>query len=194
MLDSDAHAGEKGIPAPGMLIVTGGSHAGKTTLAKAILAQLDGEAAYLGLDDVLHGALPAFPGDVWTEIPLAYELIEAQAELLLDRGWFVIVESTFTFVAADGGAEFHAAALNRLTEIATSHAAPVLIAQVVASPNVTARRARESGRLPPSVVSATVALHAEASLPPDAIAIDCGHQGPSEAAATVVSALKARTG
>src|SRR4051812_33086856 len=83
-----------------LLILTGASHTGKTSVAQELLRLCPPPTAYLGVDKTLRTVLVHPPGDSWAQIPLAYRLLHAQAELLLDQRWFVIFESTFTYVPA----------------------------------------------------------------------------------------------
>lgn len=172
--------------APELLILTGSSHTGKTTVAETILAQVSPPAAFLSVDGVLENTLKRPSGDIWSNIPLAYEVIAADLAILLSRGWFVVVESTFTYVSANGGGEFHADALSRLIEQATRCAAPVRIVQLTATPEVALARAGRTGRLSPEIVAATIDLHRSARLPGTPLVVDTDAVAAPAVAASVL--------
>jgi autotransporter-associated beta strand protein len=183
-------AGRGSIPAPGLLILTGASHTGKTTVASGVLKAVPPPAAFLSVDEVLQRTLRRVPGEIWSGIPLAYELIGAQLGILLDRGWFVVVESTFTYVPARGDGEFHSEALESLLAEAGSRDAPVLLVQLTAPENVVLERAEQTGRLDPSIVSATVALHGSATFPLSPEAIDTTALDAEESVARILDRLE----
>jgi AAA domain len=145
--------------------LTGASHTGKTTVANGVLTAVHPPAAFLSVDEVLQRTLRRTADEIWSNIPLAYQLIGAELGTLLDHGWFVIVESTFTYVPTQGNGEFHSEALEMLLSEAGSRDAPALITQLAASEKVVLERARQTGRLDPSIVSATIALHNSATFP-----------------------------
>ncbi|HEU5253426.1 MAG TPA: AAA family ATPase [Solirubrobacterales bacterium] len=149
----------------GLLILTGASHTGKTSVARSILDLKGSPAALLGVDQTLEHTLVRPPGDRWNEIPLAYELISLQTEALLRAGWFIVLESTFTHVPEEGPPEFHGGEIERLVEIALAAGAPWSIVQLNAAESTVIERAEASCRLPLAIVTKTIALHRGAAMP-----------------------------
>lgn len=192
MVDTAKAATGETIPAPGLLIVTGASHAGKTTVAEAILAAVPPPAAYLSVDDVLERTLLRSPGDIWTQIPLAYELLCSELKILLERGWFVVVESTFTYVPSRGEPEFHVQTLDLLIGEARSRDIPAFIAHLKAPGDIVRDRAERTGRLDQAIVAATVDLHDSASLPISPLAIDTDALDARESAALILERIGAK--
>lgn len=166
----------------GLLIVTGASHTGKTSVIEAILPSLDPPVAQLSVDTILTASLVRPPGDRWEQIPLAYELIERQTEALLKQGWLVIVESTFTFVPPENEPVFHRAALQRLVDLAASQGAPSVVCQVQAPLELVLERAKKTKRLPLKVVKGTVRLHDNVELPGPAMKLSTADRASREAA------------
>jgi predicted kinase len=154
------------------MILTGASHTGKTTVAEAILAAVPPPAAILSVDKALSDILVRPLDDLWAEIPLAYDLLVPQLGILLDRGWFVVFESTFTFVPSEGTPEFHADALNQAVATAKSREAPFLLIQLTADDEVVRARARRTKRLPPDIVRHTAQLHRSVTLPTPSLALN----------------------
>lgn len=129
------------------------------------------------------------PGDRWEQIPLAYELVTKELSLLLDRGWFVIAESTFTYVPPSGEPEFHGSVLSEWIRAASSRGAPCLVAQVLANLETILSRAERTGRLDPQIVAGTVELHTAVKLPGGAEAIDTDALDATEAAQQILNRL-----
>lgn len=175
--------------APGLLIVTGASHTGKTTVAEAVLEATPPPAALLSVDNILAEEIVRPTGDIWAEIPLAYELLATQLETLLDRSWFVAVESTFTYVPERGEAEFHAGQLERLIAAARDRGAPWLLVQLLADDGITTTRANETGRLAPEIVARTAELHRAATLPEPSLRLDTSGESPDAVARRVLAML-----
>jgi chloramphenicol 3-O-phosphotransferase len=149
----------QGNEGPGLLVLTGPSHAGKTAVAEELLAIVRRPAAYLSVDDTLERTLQRPAGDIWAEIPLAYELICSELKVLLERGWLVIVESTFTYISSEGNGELHRGALAQMIEIAASRQLHWWVVQLTAERETILARADRVSRLDPAVVSGTFALH-----------------------------------
>ncbi|MGN6203136.1 MAG: AAA family ATPase [Solirubrobacterales bacterium] len=191
MVRSLGATGETSIPAAGLLILTGPSHVGKTSVARAMMEALPPPAAYLSVDDVLERVLLRPPGSIWSQIPLAYELIGEQMEVLLDQGWFVIAESTFTYVSRDAEGDFHGSALARWIEAADARQAPWLLSRLEAPRETILTRARRDGRLDQEIVGATIDLHEETDLP-DAHTVDTHSLDPAAAAAQILTRLNRR--
>lgn len=183
-------AGRESIPAPGLLILTGASHTGKTTVAEELLRAIPPPAAFLSVDDVLHRVLRRVSDEPWSNIPLAYELLGAELGILLDGGWFVIVESTFTYVPAEGNGQFHSEALGGLLAEAGSREVPAFVAQLTAPGDVVLERARQTGRLDPSIVLTTLALHDSATFPLGPRVIGVDHFDTAESAAKILDWLR----
>lgn len=178
-------------PGTGLLILTGASHTGKTTVARAILDETSPPAAFLSVDETLERTLWRPPGDIWSNIPLAYEIIQAEARVLLGQRWFVVVESTFTYVDATGAGEFHDLAVERLAGEATRIGALVTIVQLRTPLETALARARSSGRLDASIVAETVALHQSPRLPLAPKVIETDQLDPAAAAAVIREHLRA---
>lgn len=189
MEDLDRPAAVGVPPAPALLILTGASHTGKTTVAKAILEMSPAPAAYLGVDDVLESTITKPGGSVWAEIPLAYALLEPQVATLLSRGWLVVLESTFTYVPGDAEPQFHSAELKRMIEIAESQRAPWLLVQLTVADDVAGDRAERGGRLSREIVERTHALHRSAALPEGVRRLDTGRRNAEDLARIVLAEL-----
>lgn len=187
---SDQPAGGEKIPTPGLVVLTGASHTGKTSVARVLLDLLPPPVALLGVDALLAHVLLRPPGDRWEQIPLAYELLVTEADLLLGRGWTVVIESTFTYVPEQGSPQFHMDAIRRLREVAKAHHRPFLLAQLILNRDETLRRSRETGRLAPEIVAQTVALHDRATLPGQSLRLAAESQTPDALAAAVLTAMR----
>jgi predicted kinase len=192
MAEVDDRISSEAVPAPGLLILTGASHTGKTSVAREILALASPPAAFLSVDDALRTVLARPPGEIWEQIPLAYELLRLQLEALLDRGWLVVLESTFTFVPASGAPEFHADRLRQLIGVAEERGVPWALIQLSADEADLASRANESNRLPHEIVAKTVELHESADLPDEGIQLDSSAETPPALARRALSALESR--
>jgi hypothetical protein len=190
-VDNQASAGNA--TAPGLLVLTGASHTGKTSVAKELLRLAPPPIAYLSVDEILSTVLIGPPGDPWTQIPLAYELLHTQAKILLDRGWLVVFESTFTYVPTDGDPEFHSFELEQLVGIAEGSKIPWVIVQLSTDADELSSRAESSGRLASNVVLRTSALHDAAILPGPTLRLDSSAKRPPELARHALDALKKRS-
>ena len=181
------------VPAPGLLILTGASHTGKTSVAQALLRVTSPPAAFLSVDEVVLGTLARPPGNAWAEIPLAYELLTQQLELLLERGWFVVFESTFTYVPERGEPEFHAEQLEAAARVAERRGIPWLLVQLAADGDVARLRAEGTGRIAPEVVAGTIRLHEEARMPSSTLRLETGEATPDELARRILAELAQRS-
>ena len=175
----------------GLLILTGASHTGKTSVAKAILDLKGPPAALLSVDQTLEHTLVRPPGDRWSEIPLAYRLLRLQAEALLEADWFVVLESTFTYVPGTGPPEFHAEEVERFADLALAAGAPLSLVQLSASEATVFKRAEATRRLPLDVVAATHALHDLAAMPHQVIQVETDASGPEDLARRVLALIAA---
>ncbi|HYQ78050.1 MAG TPA: AAA family ATPase [Solirubrobacterales bacterium] len=173
-----------------MLVLTGPSHAGKTTVAEEVLTIARRPAAYLSVDDALERTLQRPAGDIWAEIPLAYELICSDLKVLLERGWLVIVESTFTYISPEGDGELHRDALAEMLEIAASRQLPWWVVQLTAERETLLARADRTSRLDSTVVSGTFALHQDgAALLAATQVVDTDSLDPRDAATAILAHL-----
>jgi hypothetical protein len=176
-LDADATgSGRLG----GLIVLTGASHTGKSSVAAAITSAAAPPLARLGIDLVLDHTLVRPVADRWENIPLAYELSRAQLRPLLSRGWTVIFESTFTYVPADAEPQFHRAEVERTLAAAAEESAAALVVQLSVDAEEATRRASTTGRLDPEIVRATIALHERAALPDGTLRIDRPKATPEE--------------
>lgn len=177
------------VPTPGLLVITGASHTGKTSVAKAVLRAVGTPAAFLGVDDILEHTFTGPPGDRWSQIPLAYELLRPQVRTLLTRNWFVVFESTFTYIPQSEAGQFHRKQLLQLLQSAKRCNAPSLVIQLATNEATVRDRVRRTGRLPQEIVEVTAQLHQAASLPPNSLRIVADTSSPAEIANQVLNAL-----
>lgn len=173
----------------GLLIVTGASHTGKSSVIRSLLPRLEPPVALLGVDDVIAQTLTRPTGDRWEEIPLAYDLIQRQIDPLLDRGWLIVVETTFTYVPLEGEASFHREALDAMIGLAERRGAPWFLFQVKAPLELALRRSEQDGRLPAQVIAATVELHESAALPESTVELLSEGGSPDALAESLVARL-----
>jgi chloramphenicol 3-O-phosphotransferase len=178
-------------PLSGLLILTGASHTGKTSVARAILDLAPQPVALLGVDRVIQDTLARPSGNPWREIPLAYELLRPQVEILLGRGWFVLLESTFTFIPDDGDPEMHLDQLRLLLKAAYQLSAPAMVVQLAPDRQTTIDRAVRTGRLPPGLVTKTLDLHEKAELPTGTLKFETAESSPEELAREILVRISA---
>lgn len=181
-------AGDEGRQPPTLIVLTGASHTGKTSVARAILTLAPAPIAFLSVDRVLEGELRP-RGDIWESIPLAYELLHPQVETLLDRGWLVIYESTFTYVPQVGDPEFHDHTLSRLVAACTRTGARLLIVQLNVDEPIARARREKTQRLSATVVARTAALHREARMPEGTLRLDAGAASPEDLAREILNQI-----
>lgn len=191
ILDSHNCQNTGDVPVPGLLILTGASHTGKTSVAEEILREAGAPTAFLSVDDVLARTLINPPGDAWAQIPLAYELLLPQAETLLESGWFVLFESTFTLVPETGVPEFHGNVLDQLIAVANRSRAPWIVVQLNAGADQATARAADTGRLDPEIVAETARLHEKAVLPNESIRLNSNTSSQDELARRALAAIRA---
>lgn len=169
--------------------MTGASHTGKTSVARSILDLKGPPAALLGVDQTLEHTLVRPRGDRWQEIPLAYSLLRLQAEALLEADWFVVLESTFTYVPNEGPPEFHGDEIKRLVGIALAAGAPFLIAQLHAPEKTLFKRAEATHRLPLAIVAETFSLHGAAEVPSQTVRVEADGRDPQQLARSLLAAF-----
>jgi chloramphenicol 3-O-phosphotransferase len=183
-----AQEADKGTRLPTLIVLTGASHTGKTSVASAILDSAQPPVAFLSVDKVLGEQLRP-RGEIWELIPLAYELLRPQVETLLRREWLVIYESTFTYVPKAGSPEFHRDALSRLASACARTGARLLIVQLSVDDPVALSRRDATQRLPAAVVTHTAALHRKASMPKGTLRLNSGTASPGELALKILEEL-----
>jgi len=191
VIQSEDPKQRRSINPPELLVLTGPSHAGKTAVSREMLARTPGPAAYLSVDDTLRHTLRRSTGEIWAEIPLAYELIDKELGVLLAKGWFVIVESTFTYVRPDGSGELHDDALARMIGIAESESAGWNVVQLMAGREEIISRAGQTGRLDSKIISEIFDLHQGSTLPSSTSVVDTEGLTPAETAAAISALLDA---
>ncbi|MGC1166684.1 MAG: AAA family ATPase [Solirubrobacterales bacterium] len=188
--ESDWPVSEEAAPSPGLVVVTGASHTGKTSVSRALLPLLDAPVAWLGVDGTLDHVLVRPTADPWQEIPLAYDLLETQIDILLGRSWTVVLESTFTYVPEQGPPEFHHHAIRAMVAIAERRGVRHLVAHLTLDSTDAMRRAEDSGRLSPEIVAQTVALHEAAAMPAPSIKLSTQSANPEELALATLAAFR----
>lgn len=177
--------------APKLLVITGASHTGKTSVAEALLGRVPPPAAYLSVDTILQITLTQPPGSVWGQIPLAYELMRLQAKALIGKGWLVVAESTFTYVPTTGTPQLHLDELRRLVLSAEDQRVSSTVVQLSAPAEQLAERARKTGRLAPDIVAKTARLHEATNLLDGTLRLDSGAQTAEGLASQILRGLKA---
>jgi len=142
---------------PGLLvIITGPSHSGKSTLARLLLERANEPTAWLAMDDFVT-RLNLGAGDQWEDgLPVAYDAVIATAAVLLDRDFVVLLETTFTYVPSDlREPRFHDDQLRRF--LARSEATALVHLRTPLE--VLRERRSLSGRFTDAVVAGTSSLH-----------------------------------
>lgn len=176
----------------GLLVLTGASHTGKTSVAEAAARLGVPPIALLGVDSVIRRTLVRPRGDLWREgIPLAYEILAKELPIRLNESWLVVLESTFTYVPDEGRPQLHLDRLAGFVALATAQGRPATVAQLNAPREVVLERARRSGRLPPAVVEKTLELHDTADLPAGAIRVETEEKAPEEIASGLLGRVSA---
>ncbi|HEX5374758.1 MAG TPA: AAA family ATPase [Solirubrobacterales bacterium] len=173
--------------APRLIILTGASHTGKTSVARELTRQAPPPVAYLSVDEILSAVLTAPSGSIWEQIPLAYRLMHAQAGVLLEAGWLTILESTFTYVPEEGAPELHLNELQRLVELAEQTPVPLTVARLEVPSKQLIERVRATGRLDPNIAAQTAALHEEAEMPATTLRLDASSATAEQLASQVLS-------
>jgi predicted kinase len=176
-------------PRPALLILTGASHTGKTSVGRAIMELAGPPAASLSMDEIVEYTLSKPGDDRWGEIPLGYRLLEPQAEILIGSGWLVALESTFTYVPESGPSQFHRSNLERLVAIASRREVPHLLVQLWVEEAVALERAARTGRLTPEIVAETVRVHAGVDLPDSTLRLPGAGETPRDLAEGILGEL-----
>lgn len=174
-----------------LVVVTGSSHAGKSTLIEKLLGRSGAPAAAVSIDEVIETVdLP--PEELWEQgLADAYEAAAVRTAELLAAGSRVLYESTFTYVPPDQRpTEFHHGELLRLAEVAARAGARFLVVQLMASTEDVALRRQQSGRLDGEIVAETRRQHVRVDLGVhDLLKLDTTRLSPDEAAEMVMQLL-----
>jgi chloramphenicol 3-O-phosphotransferase len=167
-----------------LVIVTGSSHAGKTTLIRELQSHLSRPAAVVAIDEVIESVdLP--PEDLWRQgLALAYRAAADRTRELLELGSFVFYESTFTYIPpGEGPPEFHAEQLECLLQLAARLGSRVLVVRLTATLEDVSERQRQTRRLSNEIVRETWHRHAaEPIQAPELLEIDTSPLSPAEIA------------
>jgi hypothetical protein len=118
-------------------------------------------------------------------------MLRAQVEELLRANWFVVLESTFTFVPPSGQPEFHGEEIERLIGVALAAGAPFLVAQLRAAEPILIERAKQTERLPLAIVTETLALHDDAEIPSPALTADTSQRAVAQLAEDLLASFPA---
>jgi predicted kinase len=155
---ADASRGE-------LVIVTGSSHVGKSTLIRELLARSERAAAHVSIDATIE-VIEIEEVDRWEHgLHIAYEEAAGEAGDRLARGEVVFFESTFTYVPPDSRpAQFHLHELERLVDLAEGLGAGVTLVHLFAGLDDVAARRAESGRLTEEIIRTTWHQHADRNL------------------------------
>jgi chloramphenicol 3-O-phosphotransferase len=174
-----------------LVIVTGSSHAGKTTLIRELEARFVRPTGVVAIDEVIESVdLP--PEDLWEYgLDLAYRAAGDRTRELLEQGMLVIYESTFTYIPPGSRPpEFHAEQLERLLALAARLKASVLVVQLTATLEDVSERQRQTRRLTSEIVQETWHRHAAEPIEaPDFLEVDTSTLSPSEIADRVSARL-----
>jgi predicted kinase len=148
-----------------LLIVTGSSHTGKSTLIRGLLARATRPAAQVSIDDVIE-RLDFDSEDRWEHgLHLAYDQAASTTARLLAEEMLVLFESTFTYIPPDGRpGQFHLHELERLLAVASDVGAGRVVVRLVASTKDVAARRDTSGRLSEDIVLKTWQQHEKQAL------------------------------
>ncbi|MDQ5807551.1 MAG: ATP-binding protein [Actinomycetota bacterium] len=171
-------------------MLTGPSHAGKTTTGWEIARRVPAPVAMLAIDDIV-ARFDLSPEDPWEHgLPAAYDVAVASADALLRRGFLVLVESTFTYIPPDERpGQFQRGELLRLAATAAAADARCLVVRLVAPLRELERRRMVTGRITPEIVEGTWQQHHRAErLPSWPITIRTDGTSPAEAAELVIAA------
>lgn len=150
---------------PALILITGPSHSGKTSVARSVLHDFSRPVAYLAIDDIMQD-LDLGDQDQWEDgLPAAYDVAFSSARALLRRGFLVLLESTLTFVPSpDRPPQFHANQLTRAARLAAETQAGCLVVRLTADLDEIRRRRARTARLTSRIVDGTWALHARQAL------------------------------
>lgn len=170
-----------------LVIITGPSHVGKTTAVKELLGYLPIRTAVLALDTVLR-AFRTDPNHPDTVLDTAYDLLVGMVCLLLERGFVVVVESTFTLVRATGEVEMYTDRLEQLRAVAGEHSLSASSVALMTDWATVQHRADRLQRLDRGIVQAIWRAHADTPLPGCAY-LDVRNVSPAATAAMVARHL-----
>jgi predicted kinase len=148
-----------------LVVVTGPSHVGKSTLIRELLELIDRPAAIVSIDEVIEASdLP--PELRWERgLEAAYDAAAALTGEALARGCLVLYESTFTYVPPDPRpAQLHLEQLQRLLKVAEEHDADGLVVYLTASLAAVGRRQEQTTRLTGRIVAEAWRMHAAGTL------------------------------
>lgn len=185
------------MPRPRLIVLTGPSHGGKSSVARGLVQALDGPKAWVAIDPIVE-TLALVPRDRWAEawevgLPVAYDVAEASVSILLEREITVMLESTLTFIPIDGRPpEFHADRLERFLALAARLGAEAHVFRVTAALDELVRRRALTGRLTDGVVEGTWRQHGgtpiDGAVEVDTTAVDAGAATQRVAAALAAAA------
>jgi len=183
--------------APGeLIIVTGSSHVGKSTLIGELRSRCKRDTAEVSIDETIERLEVEEEGDDRWEhgLHLAYEKAAAEVGGQVARGKVVFFESTFTYVPPDSRpSQFHLHELERLVDLALDLGASVALIHLFAGLDDVTQRRVESGRLTENIVRTTWGQHADIEFArPDALRIDTSGLSPTEVANYAWRELSAR--
>jgi chloramphenicol 3-O-phosphotransferase len=154
------------VPDARLIVLTGPSHSGKSSLAASLVETLAPPVAVVAIDEIvatLRLVSPERWADQWRlGLPIAYDVAEATVDVLLRRGITVLLESTFTFVPVDDQPmQCHAARLEAMIEVARRLEVCAHVIHLMAAPEELLRRRATTGRLNDAVVEGTWTLHSQ---------------------------------
>lgn len=142
----------RNLAGPTLIIITGPSHSGKTSLARALRREVLPEPALVELDNLLENVLFASAATLPVWLPLAHEVGRSMVESILRSQRSVIFESTFTLV--DGpDVRLYDDVLQRLIETASSLKARIVVVHLSLRRETALARQRMTGRLSQDIVA-----------------------------------------
>lgn len=187
---SDPAAGDRRATGE-LVVVTGPSHVGKSTLISALVELINRPAEIVSIDEVIEASdLP--PELRWERgLEAAYDAAAAQTSEALAGNCLVLYESTFTYVPPDSRpAQLHPEQLQRLLNVAEEHDSDALVVYLTASLDAVERRQEQTARLTGRIVSEAWRMHAEAALEATRwLRLDTSKISAQEAATVVLSRI-----
>lgn len=145
-----------------LIVLTGPSHAGKTTLARALqAAAAPRTTAYVAIDGLMEAITVTPDTDAWpVGLPVAYEMATAGLEAMAGRRSVVLFESTFTFVPpGEEEPQFHEEQLQTVMRLGSACYRDCVVVRVSATEASLLERGRATNRFSPDLLSAIAALH-----------------------------------